>query len=67
MTATNMLWEEGFDSWQAVGVTSQPTAILFDSSGTAVAKWGGFFDAAPVLAALDGVAMAEAQPDGSGQ
>jgi len=67
MTATNMLWESGFDSWQAVGITSQPAAILIDSSGTAVAKWIGPFDPGPVLAALDGVAQAESQTDANGQ
>ena len=59
MTATQMLWEDGFETWRQLGITGQPAAMLFDSDGEFVAKWVGVFEPEPVLAALDGVNQAE--------
>lgn len=38
-----MLWDESFQSWLELGVTSQPTALLMAPDGSAIAGWlGGF-------------------------
>ena len=44
-----MLWDGSFQSWQALGVTSQPAAILFAADGTQVANWLGAFPQDDVL------------------
>lgn len=36
-----MLWDEGFDTWNALGVTSSPTTGLFDANGNFIAGWVG--------------------------
>ena len=36
-----MLWDETFVTWNALGVTSSPTAGLFDADGTFIAGWVG--------------------------
>ena len=33
-TTFTMLWDESFQSWIELGVTSQPTAVLFTPDGT---------------------------------
>ena len=38
-----MLWDESFESWFELNVTSQPTAILFTPDGTIIAGWVGPF------------------------
>jgi hypothetical protein len=45
-----MLWDESFESWVALGVASQPAAILFAADGTLLQSWRGVFDEAEVLA-----------------
>ena len=44
-----MLWDESFVSWQVIGVTSQPTAVLFDTDGTPITGWIGPFPEGEVL------------------
>lgn len=44
-----MLWDESFASWQALGVTSQPTALLLAPDGTAITGWLGAFPEDEVL------------------
>lgn len=44
-----LLWDESFESWLALGVTSQPGAILFAADGTPLQGWRGIFDEAEVL------------------
>jgi hypothetical protein len=44
-----MLWDGSFESWQALGVFSQPTAILFAADGTPIAGWNGPFPEDEVL------------------
>lgn len=36
-----MLWDESFQTWQALGVSSQPAAALFAADGTGIAGWFG--------------------------
>ncbi len=44
-----MLWDESFQSWQALNVASQPTAILFAADGTPITGWLGGFPEDEVL------------------
>ncbi len=44
-----MLWDESFESWIELGVTSQPTAVLFTPDGTVVTGWVGQFPEDEVL------------------
>ena len=38
-----MLWDQSFLSWQALGVTSQPAAVMFAANGTPITGWIGAF------------------------
>lgn len=49
-TTFTMLWDESFESWSALRVTSQPTAILFAADGTPIQGWLGPFPEAEVVA-----------------
>jgi hypothetical protein len=40
-TTFTMLWDESFQSWLQLGVTSQPTAVLFTPDGTIITGWIG--------------------------
>lgn len=44
-----MLWDESFISWQTLGVTSQPTALVLAPDGTPLAGWLGAFPEDEVL------------------
>ncbi|WP_394934668.1 TlpA family protein disulfide reductase [uncultured Ilumatobacter sp.] len=44
-----MLWDESFLSWQALGVTSQPAAVMFAADGTPITGWIGVFPEDEVL------------------
>lgn len=44
-----MLYDESFESWSALGVRGQPTAILFDTAGRGQFVWYGPFDEQEVL------------------
>ena len=44
-----MLWDESFQSWQALGVTGQPAAVLFAADGTPITTWFGAFPEDEVL------------------
>jgi len=44
-----MLWDESFQSWQALGIASQPAAVLFSAEGAPIAKWSGAFPEDEVL------------------
>ena len=44
-----MLWDQSFESWQVLGVTSQPTAVLFAADGTPITGWIGQFPQDDVL------------------
>lgn len=36
-----VVWEDGFRSWQDLGITGQPTLVLLDESGAEVGRWFG--------------------------
>jgi hypothetical protein len=44
-----MYWDETFESWAALGVSSQPTAILLSPDGEPLAGWRGRFPEDEVL------------------
>ncbi len=44
-----MLWDESFVSWQVIGVTSQPTAVMLQPDGTPITGWIGPFPEGEVL------------------
>ena len=44
-----MLWDESFQSWIELGVSSQPTAILLTPDGTIIIGWVGRFPEDQVL------------------
>lgn len=48
-TTFTMLWDESFESWTAMRVASQPTAILFAADGTPLQGWMGPFPEDDVL------------------
>ncbi|MGD9526225.1 MAG: TlpA family protein disulfide reductase [Dehalococcoidia bacterium] len=52
VSTPRMLWDPGFDSWRALGVTSQPTWILVRGDGSFIAGWVGGFPADEIQAAL---------------
>ena len=49
-TTFTMLWDESFETWQAMGITSQPAAILLAADGTPISGWVGPFPEDDVLA-----------------
>jgi peroxiredoxin len=48
-TTFTMLWDESFQSWIELGVSSQPTAILLTPEGTIITGWVGRFPEDTVL------------------
>ena len=40
-----MLWDSTFGSWRALGVTSQPAAVLVSADGRELGRWLGRIDA----------------------
>jgi hypothetical protein len=44
-----MLWDESFRSWQTLGITSQPAAVMFAADGTPITGWVGAFPEDEVL------------------
>ncbi len=37
-----LVWDETFETWPMLGVSSQHTVIVFDSDGTQLDTWNGF-------------------------
>ena len=52
MSSTRLLWEDGFDSWQMLGIRAQPAGILLDADGKVIDSWQGPVSPDEVLAAL---------------
>ena len=44
-----MLRDESFISWQTIGVSSQPTAVMLKADGTPITGWIGSFPEDEVL------------------
>jgi thiol-disulfide isomerase/thioredoxin len=45
-----MLWDPGFESWQALQITGQPTWVLLSPGGEEIDRWQGALPAEAVLA-----------------
>ncbi len=48
-TSFRMLYDDSLESWLALGVRGQPTAILFDTEGRGQFVWFGSFEDSEVL------------------
>jgi len=48
-TTFDMLWDESFISWQEIGVSSQPAAVMLKADGTPITGWMGAFPEDEVL------------------
>jgi peroxiredoxin len=48
-TTFTMLWDQSFQSWIELGVTAQPTAVLFAPDGSIITGWIGGFPEDTVL------------------
>ena len=48
-TTFPMLWDESFEAWIVLGVTSTPTALLLAPDGEPIAGWIGAFPEDEVL------------------
>ena len=44
-----MLWDSSFETWQVLGISSQPSAVMFAPDGTPIAGWIGQFPEGEVL------------------
>ena len=44
-----MYWDETFESWTAIGISSQPAAALISADGEPIAGWLGNFPMDEVL------------------
>lgn len=44
-----MLWDESFISWQVIGITSQPSAVMLAPDGTPIDGWVGMYPQDTVL------------------
>ena len=44
-----MYWDETFESWVAIGISSQPAAALLGADGEVIAGWRGGFPEDEVL------------------
>ena len=44
-----MYWDDTFESWAALGVRSQPAAVLLSPSGEVLDSWSGMFPIDRVL------------------
>ena len=44
-----MLWDESFISWQTIGVSSQPAAVMLAPDGSLITGWIGAFPEEDVL------------------
>ena len=48
-TTFTMLWDESFQSWIELGVSSQPTAVFVSPDGEVITGWIGGFPGDTVL------------------
>ncbi len=44
-----MLWDESFETWLEIGITSQPSAVLLAADGTPITGWIGPYPEDEVL------------------
>jgi len=48
-TTFDMLWDESFKSWEVIGITSQPAAVMLEPDGSLIKGWSGAFPEGEVL------------------
>ncbi|MEM8746808.1 MAG: hypothetical protein AAGF91_08915 [Actinomycetota bacterium] len=44
-----MLWDESFQTWAEIGITSQPSAVLLAPDGSPIQGWIGAYPEDEVL------------------
>lgn len=44
-----MLWDESFESWEALDISGQPTFVLLDPDGEELGRWSGALDDDEIL------------------
>lgn len=49
-TSFDMLWDESFISWEVIGISSQPAAVMLEPDGSLITGWIGAFPEDEVLA-----------------
>ena len=50
VSTPQMLWDPGFESWQALEITGQPTWVLLSPGGEEIGRWQGSLPEAEILA-----------------
>ena len=48
-TSFTMLWDESFETWLEIGITSQPSAVLLAADGEPLGGWIGPYPEDEVL------------------
>lgn len=41
----DMVWDESFESWNELGIRSQPSSVLIGIDGEVLGAWGGINEA----------------------
>lgn len=49
VSTPQMLWDPGFESWQALEITGQPTWVLLSPGGEEIGRWQGGLPEAAIL------------------
>ena len=44
-----MLWDPSFESWTSLGITGQPSLVMFAPDGTEIGRWFGAIPEGDVL------------------
>jgi thiol-disulfide isomerase/thioredoxin len=52
VTTPQMLWDPGFESWQALEITGQPTWVLLSPGGEEIGRWQGSLPESEILATV---------------
>lgn len=52
VSTPQMLWDPGFESWQALEITGQPTWVLLSPGGEEIGRWQGGLPEGQILANL---------------
>ena len=50
VSTPQMLWDPGFESWQALEITGQPTWVLLSPGGEEIGRWQGGLPEDEILA-----------------
>jgi thiol-disulfide isomerase/thioredoxin len=50
VSTPQMLWDPGFESWQALEITGQPTWVLLSPGGEEISRWQGSLPEEEILA-----------------